>query len=599
VTAGDVGPDTTALLGVEHSLGGRCWRARPADDRTAIALSQALEVPDVVGRVLAARGVGVEEGESFLNPRLRDLLPDPGHLRDMEQAAARLVSAIADGQGVAVFGDYDVDGATSTALLQRYFRAVGHDLTVYIPDRQREGYGPNAAALRALRAQGIDLVITVDCGITAFEALQAARDDGLEVIVVDHHQAEPRLPASIAVINPNRLDDDSPHGQLAAVGVTFLLLVALNRALRQAGWFENRAEPALMDWLDLVALGTVCDVVPLVGVNRVLVTQGLKVLAQRRNVGLNALADVAGVSVKPTAYHLGFALGPRINAGGRVGEADLGARLLATDDADEARALAAELDRLNRERQAIEALALEEAVEQAEEQQAARAPLLFVASQRWHEGVIGIVASRLKDRYRRPALVLAQTDGRAKGSGRSVPGIDLGAAVTAAKQAGLLVNGGGHAMAAGLTVAADRMAELQQFLSARIGPQLAEQPAVPELVFDGAIAVRAASRELFDTLEAAGPYGAGHPEPRFVLPGVSLLKVDVVGQDHVSFLVAGEDGGRLRGIAFRAAGSDLGQALLQHGGRRFHLAGHLRADDWQGRRGVQLHLEDAAPAGSA
>jgi len=594
-----VSADGQTLLGVARSLGGRCWRARPADDRTAIALAQSLELPDIVGRVMAGRGVTLEDGASFLNPRLRELLPDPGHLLDMERAADRLVAAIVGGEAVAVFGDYDVDGATSTALLQRYFRAVGHDLSVYIPDRQREGYGPNAAALEGLKARGIDVVITVDCGITAFAPLQAARAVGLDVIVVDHHQAEPRLPDCHAVINPNRLDDDSPHGQLAAVGVTFLLLVALNRALRRAGWFARRDEPDLLDWLDIVALGTVCDVVPLVGVNRVLVAQGLKVLAQRRNRGINALADVAGIDARPSAYHLGFVFGPRINAGGRVGQADLGARLLASEDADEARALAEELDRLNRERQAIESLALEEALLQAEEQQAARVPLLFVASPRWHEGVIGIVASRLKDRFRRPALVLAERDGRAKGSGRSIPGIDLGSAVTAAKQAGLLVNGGGHAMAAGLTVEADRLAELQAFLQERIAPQLADLPTVPELVLDGAISVRAASRELFDTLEGAGPYGAGHPEPRFVLPAVSLLKVKVVGQDHISFLVAGDDGGRLRGIAFRAAGSPLGQALLQHGGRRFHLAGYLRADDWQGRRGVQLHLEDAAPAGNA
>jgi single-stranded-DNA-specific exonuclease len=582
------------LLGVERSVTGRCWRQRPGDDRIAQTLSQRLSVPDIVGRVLAARGVGIEDGETFLNPSLKLAMPDPSHLRDMDRAAARLADAIAAGEAVAVFGDYDVDGATSSALLQRYFRAVGADLTVYIPDRRKEGYGPNLEALLRLRQQGIRVVVTVDCGIAAFAALAGAAEAGLDVIVVDHHQAEPRLPTAQAVVNPNRLDDDSGQGQLAAVGVAYLLVVALNRELRRRGRFAQAGEPDLLQWLDLVALGTVCDVVPLTGLNRVLVAQGLKVVAQRRNVGLAALADRAQAETRPGAFHLGFLFGPRLNAGGRVGRSELGARLLATEDAAEARAIAEKLEDFNLERRAIEAAILEQAVERVEADDLGRGPLLFLADEGWHQGVIGIVASRLKDRYRRPALVFAVEDDIAKGSGRSLPGLDLGALVTAAKQQDLLINGGGHAMAAGLTVAAERLPELQAFLTQRAGELVAERPLAHDLSVDGAIAVRAATRQLYDTLETAGPYGAGHPEPRFAIPSADIAKADVVGQKHVRAFLRGADGGRLKAIAFNAVDGALGRALLEGQGAGLHLAGHLRADDWQGRRGVQMVLEDAA-----
>ncbi|MDP6873049.1 MAG: single-stranded-DNA-specific exonuclease RecJ [Alphaproteobacteria bacterium] len=583
-----------AVLDVVQSVSGRFWRQRPADDRVALALSQRLGLPDIVGRVLAGRGVGIEDGDDFLNPTLKSALPDPSRLRDMDKAADRLAKAIVGGEQVAVFGDYDVDGATSSALLDRYFRAIGAELTVYIPDRQKEGYGPNAAALLALRQQGVAVVVTADCGIAAFEPLQVAADAGLDAIVVDHHQAEPRLPVAAAVVNPNRLDDDSGLGQLAAVGVSFLLVVALNRALRQAGWFQNRQEPNLLQWLDLVALGTVCDVVPLTGLNRVLVAQGLKVAAQRANPGLAALSDLAGVEQKPGAYHLGFVFGPRLNAGGRVGNSHLGAKLLATDDMDEAQAIAAKLNDFNLERREIEAAIQAQAMEMAEAKGGGQKPLLFLADPRWHQGVIGIVASRLKDRYRRPTIIVAMDGGVGKGSGRSIPGVDLGAAITAAKQAGLLLAGGGHAMAAGLTVAADKVAALDAFLCERIARAMAGQPQSHSLGLDGALTVSGATRDLFDTLESAGPYGAGHPEPRFAIANAEVVKADLVGQNHVRLVLAGARGGRLKCIAFGVADSPLGQAMLSSRGRGLHLAGHLRADDWQGRRGVQLFVEDAA-----
>jgi single-stranded-DNA-specific exonuclease len=480
--------------------------------------------------------------------------------------------------------------------MRRFFDAVGGRLRIYIPDRLTEGYGPNAAALEKLAADGVGLVVTVDCGTMAFEALARAAAIGLDVVVVDHHQAEPRLPECLALVNPNRLDETSPHRALAAVGLTFLLLVAVNRALREAGWYRDRAAPDLLGWLDLVALGTVCDVVPLTGLNRALVTQGLKVMAERRNTGLRALADVARLEARPGAFHLGYILGPRINAGGRVGEADLGARLLTTDDWEEAQGIAQTLDRLNAERRAIEGLVLDQAARQAADKAATDPALVLVSGEGWHEGVLGIVASRLKDTYRRPTFVLGAKDGIAKGSGRSIPGVDLGAAVTAARQAGILQNGGGHAMAAGLTVAADRVTELEAFLTARLAPEVAGAPARDQLNLDGALQVGAATRELYDLLETIGPYGAGHPEPRFALADARVVRADVVGGDHVRVVLSGTSGkGRLKGIAFRAAGTPLGRALAESGGAGLHLAGHLRADDWKGRSGVQLVIEDAAP----
>jgi len=556
-------------------------------------LAQRLGLPEIVGRVLAARGVDAETAPRFLAPALRDWLPDPSAFRDMDRAVARVLQAIQRGERVAVFGDYDVDGATSSALLHRFFRAAGLDLVVYIPDRLSEGYGPNAAALRRLKDEGAAVVITVDCGITAFEALDSAATAGLDVIVLDHHEAEPRLPTAAAVVNPNRLDESDGFGYLAAVGVTFLFVVALNRALRAAGWYrDDRAEPDLLDWLDLVALGTVCDVVPLQGLNRAFVAQGLKVLAGRRNAGLRALADTAGVNERPDAYHLGYLLGPRVNAGGRVGEAGLGARLLASDDPAESGAIAARLDALNVERRAIERRVQDEAVAAVEVSGAG--DCVVATGEGWHPGVIGIVAARLRERFDRPACVVALDGGIGKGSGRSVPGVDLGAAIIAARQKGLLIDGGGHAMAAGFTVDRSALPDFRDFLVERIGAAIARIGYVPSIGVDGLLAPGAATPQLVRQLARAGPFGAGNPEPRFALPSVRVGRADVVGDGHVRCFLGDAHGGSVKAIAFRAAGEPLGDALLRTQGAVLHVAGHLRADNWQGRDGSQIIIEDGA-----
>ncbi|MCE9649204.1 MAG: single-stranded-DNA-specific exonuclease RecJ [Parvibaculum sp.] len=587
------------FLGVERSLTGRAWVSRLADDRLALAIAQREGLPEIVGRVLAGRGIAPEDVAAYLAPSLKSLLPDPSSLVDMDRAARRVADAIMGNEKVAVFGDYDVDGATSSAVLQRFFRAAGADLRIYIPDRIREGYGPNAPALMTLRDEGIKLIITVDCGTMAHRVLGVAQDAGLEIVVIDHHQAEPALPPAFALVNPNRLDDTSGQGTLAAVGVAFLFIVAVNRLLRDGGWYADRDEPDLLSLLDLVALGTVCDVVPLIGLNRAFVSQGLRVMARRRNVGLAALGDVARLDGVPGAYHLGFLLGPRVNAGGRVGRSDLGARLLTTGDAGEAGAIALELDVLNKERQAIEGQVLEEALQQVDLALGATRrnapPAIIVAHARgWHPGVIGIVAARLKERYERPAIVIAfDGKGEGKGSGRSIQGVDLGRAVTAALEAGHLVNGGGHAMAAGLTIREDKLEGLVEFLEARIGVEVTAASESRALRLDGALAARGANRELYEMLEQAGPYGSGNPEPRFAVPSMRVAHADIVGKGHIRVMLTGEDGARLKGMAFRAAETPLGRALLDRGTGPVHVAGRLKADDWQGRRGIQLNIEDA------
>ncbi|MGH6974082.1 MAG: single-stranded-DNA-specific exonuclease RecJ, partial [Stellaceae bacterium] len=578
------------FLGVERSLRGLRWSERSGDARLGLTLAQRLGVPEIVGRILAGRGVAESEAERFLSPTLRDALPDPLSFKGMAEAVARVVNAVKNGETIAIFGDYDVDGATSSALLKRFLEAVGGKVRVYIPDRQREGYGPNAPALLKLKAEGAAVAITVDCGVTAFAPLTEAADAGLDVIVVDHHVAEPNLPRAVAVINPNRLDESGAHGNLAAVGVAFLLAVAVNRALRQAGHYVSRTEPDLMTLLDLVALGTVCDVVPLTGLNRGLVTQGLKMMRQRGNIGIAALADTARLAERIDAYHAGFILGPRVNAGGRVGVADLGTRLLSTDDEIETRQIAGELDRLNDERRQIEAQVLEEAIAEVEAADS-KAPLIFVAKQGWHAGIIGIVASRLKERYGRPALVAAIDNGIAKGSGRSVAGVALGAMIISARQAGLLVNGGGHAMAAGFTVEAGKLDALRDFLAARITESLGGQEPVPELGIDGALACAAATPDFAALIERMAPFGTGNAEPRFAFANLRVLRANLVGkeQSHVNCVLGDGAGmGRIKAIAFRAVESALGPALLRSQGAGFHIAGHVRADNWQGREGVQL-----------
>ena len=587
------------FLGVDRSLTGRSWVSRLADDRAALAIAQREGLPEIIGRVLAGRGILPDDVAAYLAPSLKTLLPDPSVLKDMDRAAKRVGAAIMAGERVAVFGDYDVDGATSSAVLQRFFRSVGSDLRIYIPDRIREGYGPNAPAMMILRDEGIRLIITVDCGTMAHRVLGVAADAGLEVVVIDHHQAEPSLPPAFALVNPNRLDDESGLGSLAAVGVAFLFIVAINRVLREAGHYKDGKEPDLLSLLDLVALGTVCDVVPLVGLNRAFVSQGLRVMFKRGNVGLAALGDVARLDGKPAAYHLGFLLGPRVNAGGRVGRSDLGARLLTTEDKDEAEAIAMELDVLNKERQAIEADVLSLALEQLENRQETtrknEVPSVVVASGKgWHPGVIGIVAARLKEKYERPAVVIAfDAKGEGKGSGRSIQGVDLGRAVTAALEAGHLINGGGHAMAAGMTLSEDKLDGFIEFLSERIAEDVSSASESRALRLDGALSGRGASRELYEMLEQAGPYGAGNPEPRFAVPSMTVVHASIVGKNHVRCTLMGEDGTRLKAMAFRASDTPLGKALLDRGTGPVHVAGRLKADDWQGRRGVQLNIEDA------
>jgi single-stranded-DNA-specific exonuclease len=593
-----------AFLGVERSVTGRRWAARLDDERAALAIAQRHGLPDPISRLLAARDVPLDEVPDFLEPTLRKFLPDPSHLKDMDAAVARLVSAVQQSEKIVVFGDYDVDGATSSALLLRFFRAAGGNIGVYIPDRRKEGYGPNAPALLKLKGEGASVVVTVDCGVTAHEPLAEARKAGLDVIVIDHHQAEIALPEALAVVDPNRIDDDSPHKQLAAVGVAFLLAVGVNRALREAGWYgETRPEPDLRQWLDLVALGTVCDVVPLTGVNRALVRHGLGVMTRRGNTGLAALADVARLREAPGAYHLGFLLGPRVNAGGRVGQADLGARLLSSDDKHEVSALAVRLDEFNSERRAIERDVLDQAIARIEglygPERKGLPSALVVESEGWHIGVIGIVASRLVERYGRPAFVIGMDGEIGKGSGRSVRGVDLGAAVIAARQARLLVNGGGHAMAAGLTVERKSLPELARFLDERIAPQLGAAPPVRELGIDAALAPAAATQELVEMIERVGPFGAGNALPRFALTSVRVNYAQPVGEGHVRCTLTGAERGRVDAIAFRAGQSALGPALLDPARPILHVAGVLRLDRYNGRESVRLQIDDAASAAGA
>ncbi|MBL8645028.1 MAG: single-stranded-DNA-specific exonuclease RecJ [Rhodospirillaceae bacterium] len=576
------------------SLSGRQWRLHPIDNRKVESLIRQAGVNDILARVLAARGVTPETAHDFLHPTLKALMPDPSSLAGMDEAVRRLVAAIDAKEKIAVFGDYDVDGATSSALLKRFFRSINIDLTVYIPDRMKEGYGPNAAAMQHLAAQGMKVVITVDCGITAFEPLSAAKTAGLDVVVVDHHKAEPRLPEAAAVINPNRLDCASKQGHLAAVGVTFLLVVALNRALRTSGWYarHNITEPDLKQWLDIVALGTVADVVPLIGLNRAYVLQGLATLARGANPGFAALRKVSAIDSAPSAYHLGFMYGPRVNAGGRVGQADLGIRILSTDDPDEAAALALRLDEHNRERKDIEAAVLAEAIEQIETRNV-DAPVLFAVGAAWHPGVIGIVASRLKDRYGRPTCVVALDGGMAKGSGRSVKGVDLGKAVLAARDVGLLFNGGGHAMAAGFTVEEPRLQAFIDFMEKHVSAQSAAGEVAIMHDLDGVLSVGAVTTEFAGMLGELEPYGSGNDEPRFAVMDAQVAKADIVGSGHVRCFLTGRGGGRLKAIAFRSADSDLGVGLLNARGRTLHLSGKIQLETWQGRTNAQLLIDDA------
>lgn len=581
------------VLNISHSILGQPWRWRAL---SADARDPDYAPDDLVTQLLMARGCPREELDSHRAPSIRGFMPDPSIFNDMDRAAERLAAAIIAGENVTIFGDYDVDGATSAALMILLLRDLGLEAKAYIPDRLMEGYGPSGEALVKIAAGGASLIVTVDCGAQAFEALEMARTAGVDVIVVDHHQCATALPLAYALVNPNRRDEGegAAHGHLAAVGVAFLLGAALIRTLRAKGHFAARPEPRLLDLLDIVALGTVADVAALKGLNRAFVAQGLKVMAARRNIGLNALIEASRLTRAPTATDLGFALGPRINAGGRVGKSDLGVRLLTTCDPDEARMIATELDRLNEERRAIEG-EVQVTAEAMAVSQANRA-VIVVAGEGWHPGVIGIVAGRLKEKYGRPAIVIALDEtGIGKGSGRSVSGVDLGNAVLAAKDHGLLVAGGGHAMAAGLTIQADQIAGFGDFLEARLAAGVARASGDRALLVDALLAPGGVTPALVAALEQGGPYGMGWPAPRVAAGPVRVIKADIVGNGHVRAVVAGDDGKSIKAVAFRQADSPLGLALLgapPH--RRLWIAGRAKIDDWSGRGTAEMHLDDAA-----
>jgi single-stranded-DNA-specific exonuclease len=588
----------SAFLNVTRSVSGRLWRARLGDTRLAEAISQRHELPDLLGRVLAARDVGIDEVESYLNPTLRGLMPQPSALRDMEQGAERVARAVMSGETIGVISDYDVDGMCSAALFRQFLRAAGSDCIIHIPDRLTEGYGPSEAAVRALKAKGATLLVTLDCGVMAHDPLSTAKTLGLDTVIVDHHQATALLPEAEAVINPNRQDDVSGFGYLCAAGVTMLLVAVVNRLLRTRGWYsESRPEPNMLQWLELVALATVCDVVPLKGLNRAYVTQGLKVMARRQNLGLSALSDAARLKRRPDTYALGFLLGPRLNAAGRIGSAKLGLDLLQSTDRGSANAIAQQLEQLNRERQAIEMDIVAQALAQAEASlgREGKSAVIVVAGEDWHAGVLGLVAARLKERYNLPAFALGFPPGKdiASGSGRSVAGIDLGTAVRTAVEQGIIVKGGGHAMAAGLTVERRRLGDLRDFLNEKLAAAVG-LAAQRVLDIDAALTAGAATLDLIEMVEQAGPYGAGNPPPVFALPAHRIAYADSAGSDHVRLQLVGPDGTRLKAMAFRALGTDLGELLLSERQQPLHIAGRLAIDDFNSARSPSFLVEDAA-----
>jgi len=593
---------TRHFLGVERSATGRAWRDR-LDERgnaRALAMVQRYGLPELLARVVAGRGVELDEVEAYLDPSLKRLMPDPYVVTDMEPAAMRIADAVVRGENIAIFGDYDVDGATSAALLCGFLRAAGVDPLIHIPDRIFEGYGPNSGAIQSLAGRGAKLLITVDCGTTSMEPLTEAKRLGLDVVIIDHHQADEHLPPAVAIVNPNRLDDLSALNHLAAVGLVFLTIVAINRELRRRGfWSGARAEPDLLGFLDLVALGTVADVVPLKGLNRAFVAKGLLAMRRRERVGLTALMDVGRLSGPPEPWHLGFLLGPRINAGGRIGRADLGVNLLLEQDSSEATRMAEELDRLNRERQAIEQATLGHA--EAEAMAALgledKGAVVVTASEGWHPGIVGLVAARLKERFGRPAFAIALEPGDSgTGSGRSITGVDLGRAVRQAVADGLLIKGGGHAMAAGVTLRKSALAPFRAFLEETLAADVDVARRDSALLIDAAMTATSATPEFHASIASAGPFGSGNPEPVVALPAHAVVYAEQVGQAHVRVRLKSGEGAPLNAIAFRAAGQALGDALLKNRGQRMHLAGSLALDRWQGQERVQLRIIDAAAA---
>lgn len=587
-----------AFLGVSRSLSGRVWRQRPADAGLIRAHIQALDLEEPLARALAARGVRADQGADFLSPTLKALFPDPSSFTDMDAAATAIVDALQAGQSIHVFADYDVDGASSAALLVRWFRAMGAELPIYVPDRITEGYGPSAKAFDTLKASGADLVVTVDCGAAANEAVAHAAAIGLNVVVIDHHLMREQPPACLAVVNPNRPGCNSGQGNLAAAGVVFVLLAALNREARARGLFEGREQPDIRKWLDLAAMGAICDVTGLTGFNRALTSLGLRVMSDWANPGLLALLEAAGSEPGPAKVnHAGFILGPRINAGGRIGKSDLGARLLSTDDPAEARALAAELNELNVARREVERQVTDEAIRRVESTGAHvdGSAVVVVEGENWHPGVVGIVAGRLRERWRKPVIVIGvdAVNSLGKGSGRSQPGMNLGRAVQAAWEEGVLIAGGGHAMAAGLTVRAEGIARLRDFLNDRLSGEQAQAEALDAVEIDALIEPRAATRALFDQFEALAPFGPANPEPLFAMEHVGVREPVAMNGGHVRCRLVGADGASVKAIMWRCAELPTGQLLLSGQGG-LSVAGRLKADDWNGRRGVQLELEDVA-----
>ncbi|THD80913.1 MAG: single-stranded-DNA-specific exonuclease RecJ [Phenylobacterium sp.] len=593
----DGGGPIDGYLGVTRSLSGRLWRERPADAETVRRHQHALGLSEPLARALAARGIADGQGEVYLSPSLKTQFPDPSSFQDMDRAAEILVDALERRRPMAVFADYDVDGASSAAQLVRWFRAMGHELPIYVPDRITEGYGPSPAAFRHLQAEGAELVITVDCGAAAHDALACAGEIGLEVVVIDHHLMRgDEIPKVAALVNPNRPDCVSGQGHLAAAGVTFVLLAALNREARKRGLFGDRAEPDIRSMLDLAAMGAICDVTQLTGFNRALAAQGLKVMSGWRNPGLKALMDVAKSQGPASVFHVGFILGPRINAGGRIGRSDLGARLLSTDDPEEAASLAAELDALNASRKEVEKEVVEAAVRVIErESNQADAACLLVSQDDWHPGVIGIVAGRLRERYRKPVIVVGvdRAANVGKGSGRSQPGVNLGRAVQAAYDAGLLLAGGGHAMAAGLSVRPDTIPELREFLCARLKDEADVAAAEDALEIDALVTTRACDRALWSDFQRLAPFGPGNPEPVFAAASARVERPMALKGGHVRCTLTDGSGGRLKAVAWRVAETETGRRLLQEGGA-VHVVGRLKPDDWRGREGVELEIEDVA-----
>lgn len=578
----------------KKSLGGNIWKMASCDERKAELIAQRFSLPLIISRIIASRGIDAGDVPDFIEPKLQNLMPNPSCLKDVDKASAHIADAIMAGKKIAIIGDYDVDGATSSSVLRLFLESVGIEPLVHIPERD-EGYGPSTLAIDEFLAQGVDLVITVDCGTTAFDVFNYAKEKNVEVIVLDHHEAEIKLPDVYAVVNPKRLDEDNAYPYLkymAAVGVVFCTIVAINRELRQKGFFNGRNEPNLMQWLDLVALGTVCDVVPLLGLNRAFVRQGLKIMSLRNNTGLKALIDKSGVSEAPSAFHLGFVLGPRINACGRVGEAALGNRLLCIKDEFQAKLLADKLNEFNDQRKEIEGYVLLNAIEMLEGTPQDY-PIAFVAGHDWHQGVIGIVAGKLKERYNVPAFVMSVEDDEVKGSARSVPGVDLGALIISAKEQGVITKGGGHTMAAGFSLTEDKIPEFRKFVGEYVLSKLGSEEITPVIEVEGTMDLLGATTDFAEKLELLEPYGAGNSEPKIVIEHVRITKPGIVGSGHVKCFLGSNNGGSLKAMAFRIADSELGKALLNSNGASFNVVGVLRRDNWMGRNSVQFIIDDA------